>query len=376
MLSVSAQPFAVGHLSRSFTDSTRNRTISCEIYYPAAAAGNNVPVAAGVFPVVVFGHGFLMTWSAYDVVWNSLVPAGYIVAFPTTETSAAPSHLNFGKDMAWLVKALKAEGLDTQSTFYGAVATTSVVMGHSMGGGSAFLAAAYDTSITALASFAAANTNPSAITVAGTITIPSLTISGANDCIAPAAQHQQPMYDSLASSCKTFVSITGASHCQFASSNFFCSIGEATCSPSATISAATQQATANTLLLHWLDFYLKKNCQAGADFQQYLSSNAGITAAQNCQLTCTGIAVHTPQPYSIRLSPNPVSTGATLECSVELKDAALIFRDQLGRTCFTLQHLSGNRIPLLGSVLTPGYYSIQILNSDQAVYSAKLLVTE
>ncbi len=64
-MSASAQ-YQVGHLQQTFVDSSRgNRNITTEIYYPAATAGNNVPVAAGQFPVLVFGHGFVMTWSAF-----------------------------------------------------------------------------------------------------------------------------------------------------------------------------------------------------------------------------------------------------------------------------------------------------------------------
>lgn len=227
LLNVSAQTYQVGHLQQTFVDPSRaNRNITTEIYYPANTAGDNVPIANGQFPVLVFGHGFVMVWSSYDVVWNALVPQGFIMVFPTTETSLSPSHTDFGKDIAFLIGAMKTEGNTSSSDFFGAVAPTSAVMGHSMGGGSAFLAMQYDSSITALATLAAAVTNPSSVTAAAGITKPSIVIAAENDCVAPPAQHQQLMYDALISTCKSFVSVTGGSHCQFADNDFYVSLAK------------------------------------------------------------------------------------------------------------------------------------------------------
>ena len=107
---LSAQ-FQIGSRQITFTDPSRsNRSIAAEIRYPAQVAGSNAAVASGQFPIIVFGHGFVMTFSAYDVVWQALVPSGYIVVLPTTEASLSPSHSNFGQDIAFLVNAMKAEG--------------------------------------------------------------------------------------------------------------------------------------------------------------------------------------------------------------------------------------------------------------------------
>jgi hypothetical protein len=82
-----AQTFPVGHMSINFKDATRTggfsisggiampgtgRNIGTEVYYPATVAGNNTAVANGQFPVVVFGHGFAMTWDSYDNIYNRL----------------------------------------------------------------------------------------------------------------------------------------------------------------------------------------------------------------------------------------------------------------------------------------------------------------
>ena len=102
----------------TFQDPARsNRNIETEIYYPATTPGNNVSVASGQFPIIVYGHGFVMGVSAYENIWLALVPLGYIVALPTTE-SGAPSHSDFGSDLAFLINTLKAEGADNTSPFY------------------------------------------------------------------------------------------------------------------------------------------------------------------------------------------------------------------------------------------------------------------
>ncbi len=74
--SVVAQPYQVGHITATFIDITRNnRQVETEIYYPATVSGDSAAFAtgAGKTPVVIFAHGFLMTWSAYE---NCLECAG------------------------------------------------------------------------------------------------------------------------------------------------------------------------------------------------------------------------------------------------------------------------------------------------------------
>jgi len=312
---VYANNYQIGHRQITFIDSSRaNRQIQCEIYYPSMNAGDNVPIAGGKFPVLVFGHGFVMPVSAYDVYWNALVPKGYIMVLPTTESSFSPSHTNFGKDIAHAVKSMRLQGILASSPFYNSVDSTSAVMGHSMGGGCAFLAMQYDQQITAIVSFAGAVTNPSSVTAASSITKPSLVIAGANDCVAPPKNHQIPMYDSLASQCKSYVSIIGGDHCQFASYNFNCSFGQSTCTPKATINANTQQSILFQHMIPWLNYYLKRDCIAGDQFQGMLSSPNGIMSNTNCTLESPRpnilgqevCANSKGQLYSVAQSPNIV----------------------------------------------------------------------
>jgi hypothetical protein len=133
---------------------------------------------------------------------------------------------------------------------------------------------------------AAAETNPSAIAACSTITQHALVIAGANDCITPPTTNQLAMYNALGSNCKVYVSITGASHCQFANNNFNCSFGELTCTPAPAISRATQHSIVNSLLIPWLKFELENDCAAGLAFELLVTNPSGFTAQKNCYF-CT-----------------------------------------------------------------------------------------
>lgn len=290
---LSAQSFEIGRTTITFIDASRgNRSIASEIYYPANTAGINVPVVSTTsesFPVLSFGHGFLMSWDAYQNIWEALVPQGYIMIFPKTEGGASPSHLEFGKDLAFVISQMALLNLNSSSIFYNRISDKSALMGHSMGGGAAFLAVQFSNEIDAILTLAAAETNPSAIVAAGNLTIPALVIAGTNDCVTPTNTNQLPMYNALNSECKSYVSITGGSHCQMANYNLFCSIGESTCSPSPAISRTEQHQLLNPSMFYWLDYQLKSNCSAGDSFQQLLTSSVGISTINNCEYCALNI---------------------------------------------------------------------------------------
>ncbi len=279
---VMSQNYQVGHKQYNFVDPARNRTIQTEVYYPATTAGNNVPFAAGQFPVLVFGHGFVMAWNSYEWLWDSLVPKGYIMAFPRTEGSISPNHSAFGEDLKFLNNFLLSEGSNPSSDFYQHILGTSAIMGHSMGGGSSFLAAANNTNLTTLVNFAAAETNPSAIAAAANVTVPSVLFYGVNDGVTPPVNHQIPMYQALASSCKTLIGIIGGGHCYFADYNFNCSFGEGTTNPQPTISREQQHEIVAQLLIPYLEFILKGNAAAEHIFYQRLNSMNTITFQRSC----------------------------------------------------------------------------------------------
>ncbi|MEK8179528.1 T9SS type A sorting domain-containing protein [Flavobacterium buctense] len=305
-----AQSFQVGHTTLTFTDPNRgNRLIATEIYYPADVAGDNVALTAttGSFPVLSFGHGFVMTWDAYQNFWSALVPNGYIMAFPKTEGSFSPSHLDFGKDLAFVIAQMNLLNVDNTSIFFNRISDMNSVMGHSMGGGASFLAAQLNSAIKTIVNFAPAETNPSAISAAASLTIPALVFSGVNDCVTPPNVHQIPMYNSLGSTCKTLINIIGGSHCQMANSNFFCNVGDGSCTPQPTITRAFQHNIINTYLLPWLNYQLKGNCSQGSLFDSQILTDMAITYQKNC-IQCVNLETNTAVlENTIKVYPNPMN---------------------------------------------------------------------
>jgi pimeloyl-ACP methyl ester carboxylesterase len=257
-----AQPFHIGQTTLHFTDSLRNnRRITVDIFYPSDSPGSGIPLAGpeGLkFPVLCFGHGFLLPVSAYRNIREAVVPEGYIIAFPRSERGMHPSHLDLAKDLAFVIKKINLLGQQKNSLFYNRVDPMNCCMGHSMGGGSAVLAASLDLSIRSLALFAPYETKPSAAEAARAINIPTLIFSGSNDCITPSMKYQAPLFQSLRSNDKIHISINGGSHCQMLNSSFLCKLGEKTCRPAPTISLAEQHAIINRYLIVWLNSKLRR----------------------------------------------------------------------------------------------------------------------
>ncbi|NBU46665.1 MAG: T9SS C-terminal target domain-containing protein [Flavobacteriales bacterium] len=284
----------IGHTTITFNDPARTggfgsgggtgRQIQTEIYYPSTTAGDNVAVASGQFPVITFGHGFAMAWDAYTNIWQHYVNRGYILAFPRTEGGLipGPSHGDFGTDLKQVSDKMLALNSNTSSIFNGKILQKAAIMGHSMGGGASFLAAANNANIETVIGLAPAETTPSAIAAAPNVTVPALVFSGSADGVTPPADHHIPIYQGLNSTCKSFVSITGGAHCYYANTNFNCDFGEGTSSPNISLTRAEQQATTFAILDPWLDFKLKGICDAYGAFLLAIESQPGTINETIC----------------------------------------------------------------------------------------------
>jgi dienelactone hydrolase len=285
----------VGHRTITFNDAARTggfgsgggagRQIQSEIYYPAATTADNVPITGSNYPVIVFGHGFSMTWDAYDNIWTDLVNKGYVVVLPRTEGGLSPTHMELGKDLAIIAAKMQILNTTSSSFFFGKLINKTALMGHSMGGGAAYLAPTYaGANIATIVTLAAANSTPAAtssIVQAALISIPNLLFVGQNDCVAPPATHQNLIYNALSSAYKTEITITGAAHCEFANFNSSCSFGQSTCSPTPAISGAQQKDVLNDHLSLWLGYYLKGNCADALTFQDSLATSNRTTFRQS-----------------------------------------------------------------------------------------------
>lgn len=274
-----AQNFPIGSRTITFTDPARNnRSIPTEVYYPAVAAGANATVAEGEFPVIVFGHGFAMTVGAYQNWWEHLVPLGYIVALPTTEGGTLfppPNHGNFGGDLAFLATKLQAENTNASSPFFGKVRQRAALMGHSMGGGASFLGAANNANIKCVVGLAPAQTNPEASAAAVNVTVPSLILHGTEDEVTPEAGHALLIHNAVASSCKSYVRITGGAHCYYGNYNFFCATGE-TNTAVLDMDRLVQQQMSYDVVTPFLRYFLYDHCPSFDLFTDEMQTNPGF----------------------------------------------------------------------------------------------------
>jgi len=207
----------VGNRTITFVDSSRSsRNISSLVYYPAVSEGSNTPVLPGFrYPVISFGHGFTLNPNLYVSIFRHLASWGYVVIAPSTETGFFPSHINFARDLAFVIKDMKRRDKTPVDIFFNAIDTINTgVFGHSMGGGCSFLAGSLDTTIKAVSSLAAANTNPSSIEAALLIRKPVQLLSGQRDSIASYSTQQLPHYNN-SQPFRFIANIKGGNHSQF-----------------------------------------------------------------------------------------------------------------------------------------------------------------
>lgn len=353
---IHAQTFPVGHMSINFKDPARTggysisggistntvsgRDIGTEIYYPATLTGDNKPVANGQFPIVVFGHGFVMGWDSYDNIYNSLATKGYIVLLPRTEGGFSPNHTEFGSDLRFLGNA--ALDLNTISTstvlaqFNGKISQKVAIGGHSMGAGSSYLAAASNNSINCLFNFAAATTNPSSISSASLVTIPTLVISGARDCVADTTV-QNDHYSALTSLQKFHIILKQLTHCDFGTgSNTNCVFGQNSSGCSNQVSNVLAFARYMNYLEPYLANQLKNNCGEGQRFMDSLNTNSSLRSGvkKTGTIACNTTEIKNfNNDYSISVFPNPTKYNINISFSSEVNQ----------QTVFELYDISGKQ---------------------------------
>jgi len=274
------QSFKPGHTILRFRDGDRgNRMIRVSVYYPAFSGGKNKAPAPPEppYPVVVFGHGYQLPASIYENITKALISEGFIVAFPLTEKGMFPSHRTLGRDIAFVAAQMRKEGASPESPLFGIAGEKCCFMGHSMGGGSAVLGAAYSFQPDAIALLSPLETRPSAVAVASSLSFPALIFAGGNDCITPPESNQDPLFAALNSTDKTYITIHGGSHCQMARYHYLCRLAEGTCRPKPAISREEQHAIINRYLVPWLKSRLKGKTDEGEQMDKTLKQDPSVT---------------------------------------------------------------------------------------------------
>jgi len=276
-----SQHYEIGRMEVEFIDHNReDRVIKAFILYPADSAGTGVPVASPDsegFPVIVFGHGYLMSVDAYHNIWECAVPEGFVVVLPQSESGMFPSHRELGTDLAFLLDEMVRLERDLISPFFERLRPYGCLMGHSMGGGAAILGAMQSNKVRGLMVLAPLDTRPSSAEAAQYLTIPSLIFAGSADCITPPEKHQVPIYKSLQSNHKTYISINGGSHCQMAENNRLCNFAESSYNLEPGITREEQHSILERYIIPWLRFYMYGDSNSGRRFDQQLETDPAIS---------------------------------------------------------------------------------------------------
>ena len=137
-------PFAVGSTTVVLTDTSRGRTLTTEVWYPADTAGRDVAVHPGRYRLVLVAHGNCGFRTNYEYLTVPLAGWGFVVAapdFPGFNKADCDAHVPAGDiigdpplDLRFLATALRDRN--------GPAATLAVVLrrrrtglvGHSLGG--------------------------------------------------------------------------------------------------------------------------------------------------------------------------------------------------------------------------------------------------
>jgi dienelactone hydrolase len=147
------------------------------------------PRAGLGLPSVAFGHGWLQPALRYQGLLRHLASWGFVVAAPTTQQGPLASHRLHAADLRTALDV--CIGVRLGEGEISVDPDRLGVAGHSTGGGAAILAAADDERLKAVATFAPAETRPSAAEAATRCTMPGLHLAGGEDLIAPALAHAE-----------------------------------------------------------------------------------------------------------------------------------------------------------------------------------------
>ncbi len=360
-----AQDYEVDSTSKTFRDSDRrNRRVNARIYYPDINRSSQTQAEQGPFPVVVLGHGFVMGSDAYQNIYDELVPKGYIVVFVNTEGSFFANHDAYSKDLAFMVGAIQTENNNSSSVLYNIVDDKTALIGHSMGGGAATVAASL-VEVETLVTFAPALLRFDTLTPASLVSEDAIVFSGTADGVTPPDEHHIPIYNNLGSDCKYIINITDGAHCYYANSNFFCDFGENSSSGNIQITRSEQQAITFQFLNSWLDYKLKGDLAAQQTFLLDLSISDDVTSENTCD---NPTVIYEPEAVEVQTFPNPTNKVLHIKVLENQKLDKVEFYGQNGQLIRT-----SNSSQVDVSDLKPGHYLTKIY-TGQTTVTKKVLI--
>ncbi len=368
------QTWEIGYQSMTFVDSSRgNRQIEAELFYPTDVTGVGVPLGSPIdkkYPIIIFGHDQETAWNNYAYVWNKFATQGFIVIVPKTEMGPTVDVIELAKDLAFIASEFNIMKNLPGSFFYQRLNGKSCFMGHGVGGSAATFAVQYYPAVTTMVSLAATETVPSAINAASLVAVPSVVISGDNDCIAPAATNQLPMFNNIDSQCKTFVNIYGATHCNFSQNAINCTVG----CPPGIHSWQYVGGGSSYLVISFLRYYMKSNAPALAKFEWKLFTKQNSWSyIFDCNVSTPRLSMEENEmenTTNMSVYPNPVKSGDNLNLvigSEESSSGNLVISDLMGKVVlqkeFSLED-EARSLSIPTTQFSNGYYIVSVISSE------------
>ncbi|MCC7384464.1 MAG: hypothetical protein IT384_21635 [Deltaproteobacteria bacterium] len=232
-------------------------------------------------PLVVIAPGYQIAPAQYLTYAEHLASFGYVACTAAYSVGLVTSHVDAAADLTGAVDELLALGADSTSPFFDRIDSSRIALvGHSLGGKLAVLAAAADARVKAIvgldpvdaAPFCTQARCPDAtdllplaipIAVLGE-TLDATPVIGTQAC-APADGSYATFYDA-ASSPALEVTVTGAGHMSFIGSRATCGL---TCSACQTPTADQDQVL--TLARSYLVSFLERHLRGNTAYQTYLT---------------------------------------------------------------------------------------------------------
>ena len=234
------------------------------VYYPGT--GTQIAATPATFPPIVVVHAFQLHATDYSVYGRMLASWGFVVLVGdhTDPFFAADNEKEVQTTIGYF-DWLCAQNADSTSRFYGRLDVAKMgVMGHSLGGGAAVVAATRAASLGRVKACVALA--PAALTSSSSAAIPAdtttgywpatLVVTGSQDAIVQPAT-SKASYFTPSTTTRTFLRFKGACHMNFADSVTGLAVLGSDYNASTCVTAAEETRETRTYLVSWFLSRLK-----------------------------------------------------------------------------------------------------------------------
>ena len=229
------------------------------VFYPATSASVDAPLdpSNSPYPAVSFGHGLMALPILYSDTMRHLAGHGYIVIATMSGLELSLNCTGYAADMNLCLEFIVERNDLPGSFLYQGVDTDALgLSGHSLGGGSALVAASLNRRVKALAVLTPSLAFPSPVEAASLLTIPVCLVTCSQDQVTPIFMHGGPIFNA-ANAPRVMTLIEGGAHFGFMHHPFPYFFRE-----NQDITAGQQRELGKQVLTNFFDLYLKKQQSA------------------------------------------------------------------------------------------------------------------